>query len=249
MKYVKFYPVDDTTGVSTLLQATSAGARIPDIPGLTNLCVDFECNWYYGHASDDFVADPNNNIYELTLEEYTAELTQKIEFLKKDTIEVLYEEEKILRDTQLSSYHETATTAGVQKYNEAVTFTDTGVASSALTKEAEKRGVTVAQLCEKIIRKYGEFRDIDSSISGLRGKLSDRVKSFTLDQDDPWTSHQVWEEKEETLIESRVSTAENGIPPGDVGTPEVVRYYSPNLELRYRWMDHLDKNPVGVAST
>lgn len=249
MKYVKFYLVDDTTGVSTLLQAESAGARIPEIPGLTNLCVDFEAKWYYGHASDDFVADPDNHIYELTLEQYTAELTEKIAKLKADTIEVLYEEEKILRSNKLSSYHETATTAGVQKYNEAVTFNDSGVASASLTTEAEKRGITVAQLCEKIIRKYNEFRAIDSKISGLRGKLTDRIKAFTLDQDDPWTSHQVWEEREETLIESRVSTDDWVVTRDEVGTPEVIRYYSPNLEVRYRWMDHLDKNPVGVATT
>lgn len=249
MKYVKFYPVDDVTGVSALIEEPKSGSSVPKIPGLTNLCVDYPCQWYYGQVPDDFVPDPDNHIYELTMEQYAEELTKKIEALKKDAIKYLFEEERYLRDVKLAPYHESATTAGIQKYQEAIQYTETGVASVSLTTEASMREITVDQLCEKIVRKYETFRNLDSRISGLRGKILDRVRSFTLDATDPWTSHQEWETREETLAPSRIPT-ETSLTSLEKETPETVRYYSTSLYHRYHCMEYLEQNNnVGVSTT
>ena len=249
MKYVKFYPVDAKTGISILKEESKNGPILPTIPGLDNLCVDYYCEWYYGLASDDFVADPDNKIFELTEEEYYEELSNKMELLKKDAINRLYEDEKELREKKLAPYHDTATIAGVQKYQEAKKYVDEGVASEFLTTESEMRGIPVQELCEKIIEKYENFRLLDAKISGLRGKILDRINSFSLDPDNIWESHQEWEERKETLVESRIPTEEY-TEPFAVGTPEIVRYYSINLYGRYECMEYNEKYPnIGIATT
>lgn len=249
MKYVKFVPVDNKTGISVLIEESKDGPKIPDISGLSNLCVDYSSTWYYGTASDDFVATPENNIYELTQEEYAQELTEKIEKLKVDLINRLYEDEKYLRERKLAPYHESATTAGILKYQEAKDYLDTGVASSSLTLESEKRGISIEDLCDKIIRKYENFRELDSKIAGLRGNLVDRIRAFAVDPVDPWKSHEEWETKEEILVEQRIST-ETPLSPFEEGTPEIAKYYSANLYTRYHCMEYLEQNSnVGVATT
>lgn len=245
MKYVKFYHVDATTGISILKEEAKSGPVIPNIPGLDNICTNYNCQCFYGTASDEFEPEPDNNIYELTKEEYAQELTEKIELLKKDAIDRLYEDEKYLRDKKLGQYHDTATVAGIQKYQEAKEFVETGVASSFLTTEATMRGIAIDQICEKIITRYEEFRQIDSKISGLRGKILDRIQSFTIDSNDPWTSHEEWEKKDEVLVEKRIPTEKptSDFSVSQVGTPEIVRYYSTNLYNRYQCMEYLEKYP------
>lgn len=250
MKYVKFQPVDSETGISVLIETPKEGPVLPKIPGLDNLALSYNCQWYYGTASDDFVAVPDNHIYELTKEQYIEELTEKIELLKTDLVRKLYEEEKYLRETKLGPYHDTATTAGVQKYNEAKKYLDSGIASEFLTTEATLRSISLEEMCQKIVERYEIFRKIDSKISGIRGKILDRVNSFNVDQNDPWTSHEEWEHKEEILVERRIPLGSFTVQPTEVGTPEVIKYYSANLSLRYYCQEYLEEfSNVGIAST
>jgi hypothetical protein len=252
MKYTKFQQVDSITGISVLIETPKEGPVLPKIPGLDNLALSYNCQWYYGTTSDEFIANPENYIYELTKEQYAEELTEKIELLKNDLVNNLYEEEKYLRETKLGPYHDTATTAGVQKYNEAKVYLDTGVASEFLISEATLRAISVDEMCQKIVERYEKFRKIDSKISGIRGKILDRVNSFAVDQSDPWYSHEEWENKEEILVEERIpldSFSYFTIQPSEMGTPEIIKYYSSNLMTRYNCVEYLEElSKVGIAS-
>jgi hypothetical protein len=120
MKYVKFKMVDSVTGISIDKQNSANGHSLPNLGVIYDLCQSFDMQWYYARVDDDAPFDPENRIYEITFEEYSYEIERVISDLQSDAIEKAYEQEKDIRKETFGKYHESAITAGIQKYQEAL---------------------------------------------------------------------------------------------------------------------------------
>jgi hypothetical protein len=187
MKYFKFTQISEESGKSWLIEQPLSGPSLPRIliPGL-GYTVRIDQDYWVGTADDTAVADPDNYIFEITKEEY-AEIVKRdilvaISLGKKN----IYQEEKNLRDTVFSTYHETATTAGIYKYEQAkALILDANAAAVDVRLEAETRGVTVAVMAQRIITNHEDFRAKDAKISGIRGKMLDRYNNFVYNLEDP----------------------------------------------------------------
>jgi hypothetical protein len=187
MKYFKFTQISEESGKSWLIEQPISGPSLPIIliPGL-GYTVRIDQDYWVGTADDTAVADPDNYIFEITKEEYS-------EFVKRDILHVIalsknniYQEERQLRDTVFSTYHETATTAGIYKYEQAkALILDANAAAPDVRLEAETRGVAVAVMAQRIITNHEDFRAKDAKISGIRGKMLDRYNSYVFNSDDP----------------------------------------------------------------
>jgi hypothetical protein len=51
-----------------------------------------------------------------------------------------------------------------------------------LTAEAQVRGITVADLCAKVIAKSQQLKDAEAEIAGQAGKMKDALKNLTRDE-------------------------------------------------------------------
>jgi len=188
MKYAKFRMVDHITGISVYKQDSPNGPRLPNLGDMYNLFSGFGSDWYYAEVNDDAPFDPENFILELTLEEYTEEIKSLISSLQEQAIKDAYDQERRLRDELFGTYHESATTAGIQKYQEAVEFLNSGTTSTILQIESDSRGIDITVLAQKIVNNHNKFRETDAKLSGLRGKIVDRIKAFVFDAENPYQS-------------------------------------------------------------
>lgn len=242
MKYAKFKLVDNVTGISVYRQDSENGLRLPNLGDMYNLFAGFGSEWYYAEVNDDTSFDPENYILELTFEEYTQEIRTLISSLQEEAIKDAYFQEKELRDELFSKYHESVTTAGVQKYQEAVNFLNDGTISTSLQIESDLRQITVEDLSNKIVRKYEEFRKLDAKISGLRGMIVDRIKGFVFDSDNPYQSFLRYNEKE-TIPNVRLFGAFG--PATDSNSPaNLLEKHTPNLQRRWEYMLFLENQDV-----
>lgn len=196
MKYVKFRMVDSQTGISVFRKESVNGQCLPRLGDIYDLFTDFGCDWYYAKCEDTVEFNEENDICEITESEYIDAIGEVIETEREDNIKRAYEEEKTLRTELFGHYHESATIAGVQKYQEALEFLNTGTVSDNLRIESETRSVSVEILANKIVDNHNKFRLTDSKLSGLRGMIVDRNKSFVFDRSDPYESFMTWRETE-----------------------------------------------------
>jgi len=188
MKYAKFKMVDSETGISIDKQDSLNGISLPNLGTFYELCQSFDGQWYYAKVDDDTPFDIENRIFELTFEEYSYEIGRVITDLQEQAIKDAYDQERRLRDELFGTYHESATTAGIQKYQESVEFLNTGTTSTTLQIESDSRGIDITVLAQKIVNNHNKFRETDAKLSGLRGKIVDRIKAFVFDAENPYQS-------------------------------------------------------------
>ena len=181
-KNIKWIQVDADTQVSTAIAKTKAGATNPN---LTDLVEQFDWGQYkYGTCADSVTinsASNDNFIFEISDADYIADIKGKIEETVREWKVTVYEQEKELRKQQLSDYSDSvyASAAGY-KYEAATAFLSSATANAGLTTEATLRGVTVTVLANKIKTNHEAYITKDAQISGLRGKLYDRIASIGI---------------------------------------------------------------------
>lgn len=229
MKIFKFYKVDGETGISVAIQNAPGGPCFPNLPGLVEI---FDYNgFFYASVDDIAVADPDNYIFEITEEEFAADVEEKTNQFLADYKALVYPNEKALRELVFGKYDATASIAGLYKYNEAVKLIADGTPSVDIAAEASARGVTELELAEKIVINHEKFRADDAVIAGLRGKILDRLNAYTFDITDPLGSWNELTNRMEVIGHREPGTA------GPVDTLEVrVPYYYPNLEIRWTYL-------------
>jgi hypothetical protein len=222
MKYFKFTKVDSRTGISINVRTPIGEPVFPNIKGLQVLTQDpMITEFWYGTGDSTkivkettrnpaFDADPTqpeyietekevevsydveNQVWELTKEQYATAIQVNINHVLARMKENLYEEEKIFRDQVLGKYHSTATVAGIYKYEQAKrVLIDSNDSAPDVRVEASARGVTVEQMAQRIVDNHEAFRTLEAKIAGVRGKILDRLNSFTFDAEDPegsWNS-------------------------------------------------------------
>lgn len=228
MKYFKFHQVDSETDVSVEIEPSLNGPTHPQIEGRKVL---FEYNgFFYALVSDNAVENKDNYIFELTEEEFLIDATDKIGQIKYNYSVSLYESEISLREKIFGKYHQTASTAGIYKYEEAKNFLENSVESTVINLEAQMRGLTSTEMSQKIIQNHEYFRENDAKISGLRGKILDRIESFVLDETNPADSIIEFQYKPE-IIHTKEAVADGLIP-----EQVVINYYSGELETRWEYL-------------
>ena len=181
-KNIKWIQVDADTQVSTAITKPRAGATNPN---LTDLVEQFDWGQYkYGTCADSVTinsASNDNFIFEISDADYIADIKGKIEETVREWKVTVYEQEKELRKQQLSDYSDSVyASASGYKYDAAVAFLSSATANAGLTTEANIRGISVTALANKIKTNHEAYITKDAQISGLRGKLYDRIASIGI---------------------------------------------------------------------
>ena len=222
------------TGISVNRETSKEGPKFPDIPGLNVLLQDgINSCFYYATVGQTAEPNPENQCWELTLAEFADSIKVCLDKELGLAKEAVYEEERGLRRVHLvGKYDDTASVAGIYKYEQAkALLADPTASAPDIVAEATVRGVTPAELAARIVQNHESFRVKEALIAGLRGKQLDRMNAFQFDATDPWGS---WQEfmklevigtREEQVFES-----------GEMVTKDIdvtARYYGPELGVRY----------------
>jgi hypothetical protein len=94
------------------------------------------------------------------------------------------------RESIFSKYHDTASVAGIYKYEQAKELIeDNNAFAPEVRSEAAARGVDVLVLAARIIDNHESFRNKEAKIAGIRGKIWDRLQTFEFDLENPDTSY------------------------------------------------------------
>lgn len=233
MKIFKFRQVDAKTGISVAIERPMEGPTNPTLPGLVEIFDQYN-NYKYAHVDDSAVADPENFIFEITEAELTDDIQGKVDNMLDAWKTQVYQNEKDLRQLVFGKYDDTATSSGIYKYNEALKYVETGIASLDLTTEAETRGVTVEDIADKIIENHEAFRVREAKIAGLRGKILDRLNGYTFDDTDPLGSWDELVKRMEVIGQREPGPGPNPGPDPDLDVK--VGYYYPELALRWQYL-------------
>jgi hypothetical protein len=213
MKYFKFTQIDQETGISWAIAQPVSGPSYPDIPGLdlnTSVQLAHAPVYFLAKVSDEAVANPENHFFELTSEEYAEDLKQHVMFHINQEKESVYKEEYNFRQSIFSKYHDTASIAGIYKYEQAKELIENENAeASDVRAEAEARGIDVITMANRIIENHEAFRAKEAKIAGIRGKILDRLEGYEFDLENPDASYA--EFRTEEVIGERVENVfENG---------------------------------------
>jgi hypothetical protein len=231
MKLFKFRQVDAKTGISVVLEKPREGPTNPTLPGL-EVIFDFN-NFIYANVNNTATPDPENYIFEITEEELTADVQAKtnqyLEMYKTNA----YSEEIELRNQVFGKYHDTATSSGIYKYQEALNFLADGTPSADITTEATVRGVSETEIAERIVTNHEAFRTKEAQIAGLRGKVLDRLDAYEFDATDAIGSWKELMERQEVIGQREPSGAGGQTEDLDVK----VGYYTPSLSIRWEYLN------------
>jgi hypothetical protein len=193
MKYFKFTQISQDTGISWAIAQPRSGPSYPEIPGLdldTSVQLAHAPVYYLAKVADEAVANAENHFFELTLEEYAEELKQHVMFHINQEKDTIYSQENDFRNSVFSKYHDTASIAGIYKYEQAKEFLlDETAAAVDVRAEAQLRDVDVMTMANRIIENHETFRAKEAKIAGIRGKILDRLESFEFDMTDPDASY------------------------------------------------------------
>ena len=181
-KQIKWIQVDAGTQVSINIAKPVEG---PANPNLTDLDVQFDWGgWRYGTCADSVTinsASNDNFIFEVSDNDYIADIKSKIEEYVAEWKVTVYEQEKELRKEKLGNYSDSVyASASGYKYDAAVAFLSSATANAGLTTEATLRGISVTALANKIKTNHEAYITKDAQISGLRGLLYDRIASIGI---------------------------------------------------------------------
>ena len=237
MKYFKFAQISQDTGISWAIAQPVSGPSYPNIPGLeisNSIQLAHTPVYYIAGVSNEAVADPGNHIFELTDGEYAEELKQHVMYHLNKEKDSIYEEEYNFRQSIFSKYHDTASTAGIYKYEQAKALVaDATAAAPDVRAEATARGVTPAVIASRIITNHEDFRAKEAKIAGIRGKVFDRVEAYVFNLEDAGGSYT------EFLTEEVVGTrTENVFEDGGMVEKVVdvkVRKYQLALGARFQY--------------
>ena len=191
MKYFKFAQISADTGISWVIEQPISGPSYPPLPGL-NITVQLmqDSRFYLGTANNTAKADPDNYIFELTPAEYAEEVKGHVEAHRQERLDRIYSEEKEFRQSVFGKYDDTASIAGIYKYEEAIELlADPTADALEVRNEAEVRGVDPVVMAERIVANHESFRDKESKIAGIRGMVFDRLTNFVFDSDDADASY------------------------------------------------------------
>ena len=184
MKYFKFSQISQDTGISWAIAQPVSGPSYPVISGLNlDTSVQLSHNPIYTIASvaDDAEANPDNHIFELTAAEYAEQLKQHVMHQLNQEKDSIYKEEYSFRQSIFSKYHETASTAGIYKYEQAKALVaDSSAAAVEVRAEATARGVAPSVIAARIIENHEDFRAKEAKIAGIRGKILDRIDGYVF---------------------------------------------------------------------
>jgi len=237
MKYIKFAQVSADTGVSWAIAQPVSGPSWPNIAGLNlNETVQLAHSpvYYLGKADDSAEVDPDNHIFELTPEQYAEELKAHVLHHLNRERDSVYQQERDFRNSVFSRYHETASIAGVYKYQQAKELlSDATSAAVDVRAEAATRGITAAAMAQRIVTNHEDFRAKEAKIAGIRGRVMDRLSGFAFDMADPDGSYAEYMLQE--VIGTRTETA---FKDGKMVEKEVdvtVGKYSLSLSARFQY--------------
>lgn len=237
MKYFKFTQISQETGISWAIKQPRSGPSYPDIPGLDlNSAVQLAHApvYYLAKVADEAEANTENHFFELTKEEYAEELKQHVMFHINQEKETVYSQEFDFRNSVFNKYHDTASIAGIYKYEQAKELlSDENAAAPDVRSEAQLRNVNVMTMANRIIENHESFRAKESKIAGIRGRILDRLESYEFDMENPDDSYA------EFLTEDVIGTTmgmefENG----EMVEKEIdvkVRKYTLSLGARFQY--------------
>jgi hypothetical protein len=239
MKYFKFAQISQDTGISWAIAQPITGPSWPNIPGLNlNAAVQLSHNpiYYIAQVGNTAKANPDNHIFELTDAEYAEELKQHVMNQLNKEKDNIYTEEYNFRESIFSKYHDTASIAGVYKYQQAKELIENNdAAAPEIRAEAVARGLGALVLAARIIDNHESFRNKEAKIAGIRGKIWDRLQSFEFDLENPDASYTEFLSSE--VIGTRT---ENVFENGEMVEKEVdvtVNKYTLALGTRFQYLD------------
>jgi hypothetical protein len=193
MKYFKFAQISQDTGISWAIAQPISGPSWPEIPGLDlNTSVQLSHNpiYYIAQVNDSAVANPDNHVFELSLAEYAEELKQHVMNQLNKEKDSIYTEDYSFRESIFSKYHDTASIAGVYKYQQAKELIeDNDAPAPEVRSEAAARDIDVLVLAARIIDNHESFRNKEAKVAGIRGKIWDRLQTFKFDLENPDVSY------------------------------------------------------------
>jgi len=238
MNYIKFTQIDAETGISWAIKQPVSGPSWPSIPGLElSSAIQLEQNpiYYLGTTEEEVQNNPENYLFVLTFEEYANELKTHtlIKFNReKDSI---YNEENAFRNAFFDKYHDTASIAGIYKYEQAKELlVDENALAPDVRLEAQVRNIGVIELANRIIENHEDFREKEAKIAGIRGRILDRLNSFEFDLQNPKESLEEFESFEVIGTITTQGTNESG-ETIDISTNVEVPKYSLSLSTRYMY--------------
>lgn len=233
MKYFKFAQISAETGISWMKAQPISGPSLPFslLPGLSNIIqLAYDPAYYLGVTDDTAQASPDNFIFEITEAERAEELKKHVEHIRNQRLEKIYEEERNFRQAIFSKYDESASVAGVYKYDQAKQLvTDNTAAAPLVRQEATIRGMDPVALAQRIIDNHEGFRNKEAKIAGIRGLVFDRLSNFVFNVNDAdgsmsefFSQEKVGEETEEKVVDGVEQTITNNVMVGkyvlDIGT-------------------------------
>jgi hypothetical protein len=237
MKYFKFAQISADTGISWAIAQPVSGPSWPIIPDLdlnTTVQLSHTPIYYLAKVSDQATPNPANHIFELTLAEYAEELKQHVMYQLNQEKESIYQQEYDFRNSIFSKYHDTASIAGIYKYEQAkAVLLDPAAEAPEVRAEALARGLSVEVMAERIITNHELFRAKEAKIAGIRGRIQDRLNGYEFDLMDPDASYA--EYLTEEVVGTRMSMEfENG-EMVEKQVTVTVRKYSLSLPTRFEY--------------
>ena len=194
MKYFKFAKISADTGISWAIEQPISGPSWPDLPGLDlNKAIQLATNNTYYVAAVDSAARSNseNHIFHITFEQYAKEIEGHVLHNLNREKESVYEAEYLFRNSIFNKYHETASIAGIYKYEQAKALVaDANADAPVIRIEATARGIDPVVMANRIIENHESFRAKEAKISGIRGKILDRLNAYEFDLTDPEGSYE-----------------------------------------------------------
>ena len=238
MKIFKFLSVDAKTGISVEIERPKEGPAKPNLAGMGE--VFYFGGWMYAEVDDAAEANPENYIHEVSQDDFDAVLAAEFANVKAARIENAYKEEKDIRAALFGKYHDTASAAGIYKYDLAKAYVaDNTVDAGAVAAEATARGLTTLEMANKIVTNHEAFRTTEAKLAGLRGKVVDRLSGLAFDATDALGSWRELVERKEVI--GTYPEEDETLPAGPRARPEgndvEVGYYSPTLSLRWEWLN------------
>jgi hypothetical protein len=237
MKYFKFAQISQDTGISWAIAQPISGPSWPEITGLnasTSIQLAHNPTYYIAQVGDSAVANPDNHIFELTAGEYAEQLKQHVMYQLNKEKDSIYQEEYNFRQSIFSKYHDTASTAGIYKYEQAKALVaDATAAALDVRAEATARGVAPSVMAARIITNHEDFRAKEAKIAGIRGKIFDRISAYEFNLEDASGSYA------DFLTENVIGTMTNKVFENGEMVDKVidvkVRKYQLDLGARFQY--------------
>jgi hypothetical protein len=237
MKFFKFSQISADTGISWAIEQPITGPSWPEIPGLeASNAIQLSKNPTYYVATVGNAANPDaeNHIFQLTFEEYAKEIEEHVTYLLNREKDMIYFYENEFRKSIFSKYHDTATVAGIYKYEQAKALVaDADADAPDVRVEATSRGIDVITLANRIVENHESFRNKESKIAGIRGKILDRLNSYEFDLSDPQGSYD--EFMSEEVIGTEIRPGSIVLGTGSVEVDVKVRKYHLAIDSRFKY--------------